>query len=67
MATKIEDEVIVGVSIDAFKLARGHRGLWRLSGGHDKPAATEALQKANEGARKAALEREDAAKREEGR
>ena len=63
MAAKVEDEVIVTQGIDALKLEKGHRGLWRLSGGYEKPAVTEALQKAQEDARKAAVARDIAAKR----
>jgi hypothetical protein len=52
MTTKIEDEIIVTPGIDALKLEKGHRGLWRLSGQYDKPEAAEALQKAQEEARR---------------
>jgi hypothetical protein len=58
MGAKVEDEVIVGLGIDEFKLTKGHRGLWRLSGHYDKPGAAEAFQKTQQDARKAQLARE---------
>ena len=66
MATKIDDEVITGAGIDASKLEKGHRGLWRLSGQYSKPAAAEALTQARADAREAALARDIAAKRAPG-
>lgn len=63
MGRTVEDEVITSQSIDAIKL-KSPRGLFRLSGVHEKHA--EALVKAREDAREAEHARNIAAKRAPG-
>ena len=60
MGKIVEDEVIVSQSIDAIKL-KSPRGLFRLSGGHEKHA--EALEQARREALEAEHARDIAAKR----
>ena len=63
MGKRIDDEVIPALGMDSVKL-RSPRGLFRLSGGHEKH--WEALEKARKDARDAELARDIATKRAPG-